>query len=167
MADNIDTSKIKNLEERQQIAGAYDAKVAAQKELADARAAIEAKHKPESDRIGAMWDDYSAQHDALERTKEKELLETGAEERLSQAIQALKPLGNFQRTYDVDTGYYTKPKRCALSGLVILEGDDVLEGEGDEYVLRDLVLPERPAEEDDDDGEGDDENDAADAEVAA
>ena len=45
------------------------------------------------------------------------------------------------------------PVRCALSGVVLLQGDEVIEDqETGEKMLRCLVLPPRSVEEEDDDG---------------
>jgi hypothetical protein len=45
-----------------------------------------------------------------------------------------------------------EPLRCALSGIVILDDDETLYDDmTEEYVLRRLILPPRPAEDEDED----------------
>lgn len=157
----IDTSRIPRLAERHQAERLWLAVVEAEQRLSklDKKhdVSLDAKYQPLFDAIRvrraqeqhALNDKFEGELRALRRQRDEE--ESGPElaaarEASSLADKAYTDLGMDLLT---TSGYGEDPKivRCALSGVPLFEDDEIMEDpETGEAILRCLVLPPRPAE---------------------
>ncbi len=121
------------------------------------RAAEEAHHK----RIDAIYDKYEPQVSAIREQRDAEI--KAANQEIEAELQAIEtslpdvgPYADLDKAFDAASAAYndhpTPPVmtddddgvtlvRCALSGLPLLDGDELLEDSEGRKVLRCLVLP--------------------------
>ena len=172
----VDLSKVPNLEMRETEARLYEASEAADAAYENAPGKPEVEEKYEAlkeaaeeelqkatDAAGEVL--YAAQKAAREafdatvkplyEAHNKKVDEYDAASAKEQGLDALKAaMQAAQQAYDdhdagspVETDEYGKVVRCALSGVPLLEDDEVIvDEETGEKILRCLLLPPRPAE---------------------
>jgi hypothetical protein len=152
----LDLSKVPHLKERQEIGALYDTLEAATKamEAYEEKPEVKAVNKKYDALIEVAEKAHQAAVQKLEDQCEAELNKLGLlplQQTLSQAEQAVEDWAGKQDDIEVRNHLNNLPQRCALSKLPLFYGDDTLDDNGEDEVLRCFVLPPRTEAEETDD----------------
>lgn len=151
----LDLSKVPNLEAREEVGALFQASVDATNAYEDAWSGehdeIDLKYRKLESEADAAYEakiapfrhEHHARCQEIERQKNAEIGLTDLAAKRDAATDAYNA-----HDLTVETNWQDEMLVCALSGLPILEGDETLKDpETNDLVLRCLVLPPRPVEE--------------------